>query len=97
MASPRKRKRVMTGPSIDRAVDKALETMIDIHRVEARVDTHEKVCTERYGNIATTMNNMNDRLNSISNRMFAQMVGVLAIMVAAFGALAFYVMTGGHH
>jgi hypothetical protein len=72
----------------------------------ARMDTHEAVCGERYRRIDQSLNEMkamllaqgsdiHERLNTISNRMWAVVFGTLSGSVVGLGGLAFYLLTRG--
>lgn len=69
---------------------------------------HERVCTERYGNINQQLQEIksqmlsfnsgtNDRLNALSNRMWILLSASLGGTVMAVGALAFYMITTKGH
>lgn len=72
----------------------------------ARMDLHEAVCGERYKNINQSLNevkamllaqgsDMHERLNTISNRMWAVVLGTLGGAVVGLGGLAFFLLTKG--
>lgn len=54
--------------------------------VDARVAAHEAVCAERYGNINSQLVSLHDRLNALSNRMWAAACGMLALSVTGLAA-----------
>lgn len=79
------------------------------HRARAKQDTHEEVCTERYGNIDKQPSDIkdtlraqsvqyNDRFNGLSGRMWGILVGSFGGTVIACGALVFFLLTqrGAH-
>lgn len=68
-----------------------------VDRVDARVDAHEKVCAERYGNINQQLVTLHERLNAMSNRMWAAAAGSIVILLGAVGATVFSLITSGHH
>lgn len=81
-----------------RSMEKTAET------AHARQDMHEAVCAERYKNIEKSMGeikslvlaqgtDMHGRLNTISSRMWAAVVGTLGVTVVGFGSLALYLLT----
>lgn len=72
--------------------------MVEDHQMPAlhRIDTHEKVCAERYGSINQQLITLHARLNSMSNRMWAAAMGTLGVIVMAFGVIAFSLFTKGH-
>lgn len=61
------------------------------------LEAHEKVCAERYTAINGTMASMHDRLNAMSNRMWAAAVGVAILAVTTLltgvGAILMYLLT----
>lgn len=66
----------------------------------ARIDTHEKVCAERYGNIWDKLGSIerqfatvHTRFNSISNRMWAAVAGVCGASVLGLAAVVFHLLT----
>jgi hypothetical protein len=72
----------------------------------SRMDLHEAVCGERYRNINQALNevkamllaqgsDMHERLNTISNRMWAVVLGTLGGSVVGLGVLAFFLITKG--
>jgi hypothetical protein len=72
--------------------------------VAAKLDTHEKVCTERYGNINDKLVGITDRLNTmdvgqnarfnaLSNRLWGAAGGAIAVLLVAFGVVAFALFT----
>lgn len=69
----------------------------------ARIDTHEKVCAERYGNIWTKLGSIETqfstvhaRFNTISNRMWGAVAGVCASSVLGLAVVVFHLLTRGH-
>ena len=69
-----------------------------------RIDKHEDICAERYKAIfeqlatmarrqASDQQQLHERLNAISNRMWAMTVGTLGGAVAALAALLFFLLT----
>lgn len=58
----------------------------------SRLDSHEKVCTERYGNINDKLVAMDMRFNTISNRMWAAACGLLVCAAASLGGLILVVI-----
>jgi hypothetical protein len=70
--------------------------MIDIPTPEliaARIDTHEKVCAERYGNINQQLVSLHDRLNAMSNRMWAAAGAMMLLCVTGMGSLVVVLLT----
>lgn len=61
-----------------------------------RIDTHEKVCSERYGHIYAQLIQVQTSMTAISSRMFTIAITVFGVIVTGFGALAFYLITKGH-
>lgn len=73
-------------------------------KVEARLDTHEKVCAERYDVITKNLAELkmqlahgqtqnHDRFNSLSSRMWTLLSASLGMTIAALAALAFFLLT----
>lgn len=77
------------------AADKAKIALVDSLKSSAELSAHERVCTERYGNIDNKLNAMDARLNSISNRMWAAAIGSLSMAAIGGGGLLFYLLTHG--
>lgn len=72
----------------------------------ARHEAHERVCTERYGNIDRQLGDMNrklddhsvinnERLNALSNRMWAAACSMLALSVVGIAGLVVLIITRG--
>lgn len=65
-----------------------------------KIDTHEKVCAERYGNIWDKLNSIetqfstiHERINTTSNRMWIAVSSVCGTAVLGLGAVAFHLLT----
>lgn len=65
-----------------------------------KIEHHEKVCAERYGNIwdrlgsiETQFSTMHDRFNTISNRMWIAVTLVCGVAVLGLGARVFHLLT----
>ena len=76
------------------------------HEAHFKIDTHEKVCAERYGNLweavkrieATLLSHnatADHRLTALSNRMWALVIGGGSAAVVALGAVIFHLLTRG--
>lgn len=72
-----------------------METSHD-YDAHAKIDSHEKVCAERYGNINQQLMAMNARFDSISSRMWAAAVGSLAMVVVGLASVVFTLLFRGH-
>lgn len=57
-----------------------------------RIDTHEQVCSERYANLMKQNVVFHDRLNGMSNRMWAAALGICVMALSAAGTLAVSLM-----
>ncbi len=77
------------------------------HAARARQDTHEKVCTERYGNIDKQLSEIketlraqsvqyNERFNGLSGRMWGMLIGSFGGTLVACGGLVFFLITQRH-
>lgn len=77
------------------------------HEARARQDTHEQVCTERYGSIDKQLFEIketlraqsvqyNDRFNGLSSRMWGILIGSFGGTLVACGALVFFLITRSH-
>ena len=65
-------------------------------QVEARLETHEKICAERYANINHQLAALHAQLEAISNRLWAAAGGSIVILLTAVGATAFALIAGRH-
>lgn len=76
------------------------------HDAHHKIDTHEKVCAERYGNLWSAVERIertilahyatsDTRLTAMSNRMWALVVGCGASAFLGLGGVAFYLLTRG--
>lgn len=83
--------------------------MSDARDFEAhhKIDTHEKVCAERYGNLWDAIKDLklvvgnhntstDVRLTAIANRMWSLLAVVAGGAIVGLGALALFIMTKGH-
>lgn len=52
-----------------------------------RIDKHEAVCAERWGALLKSNEIFHERLNSISNRMWAAAIGLIVMALGAAGSL----------
>jgi hypothetical protein len=59
----------------------------------SRIDGHEKVCAERYGNINQQLITLHERLNSMSNRMWAAACGLIVMSISGLAGLLIMVIT----
>lgn len=77
-------------------------------QLEARIDTHEKVCAERYDAINKGLSELkmqlangqtqnHDRFNSLSSRMWTLLSASLGMTIAALAVLAFFLLTTRPH
>jgi hypothetical protein len=84
-----------------------MATERSLEGAHSRMDLHEAVCGERYKNINQSLNevkamllaqgsDMHERLNTISNRMWAVVFGTLGGSVVGLGGMAFYLLTKGN-
>lgn len=73
----------------------------------SRIDTHERVCSERYGNINQQMmqtkeainalsTQMHERLNTLSSRQWQGNIAVLGAAVVALGTILGFLILGKH-
>lgn len=77
--------------------------MDDASAALTRIDTHEKICAERYGNLWAKLVSMETqftvihvRFNTISNRMWAGLAAVCGASVVGLAVTVFYLLTRGH-
>lgn len=73
--------------------------MSEDHQIAAlhRIDTHEKVCSERYGHIYAQLLQLQTSMTAVSNRMFTAALGIIGGSILAVGTLALYLLTKGGH
>ncbi len=75
-------------------------------RAHVKIDAHEKVCTERYGNIDHKLGELSrkvdaqgllssERLNALSNRMWAAAGAMLLLSVTGMAGLIVIILTRG--
>ena len=90
---------------------RALQAMTDADdfnslRAHAKLDAHERVCTERYGNIDAKLNDLsrkldtkstiNDaRLNALSNRMWAAAGAMILLCITGLAGTIAIILTRG--
>jgi hypothetical protein len=67
------------------------------YEARAKMDTHEKVCAERYGSINQQLVTLHQRLNGMSDRMWAAAGGTILMALTAIGALVTIVLMWNHH
>ncbi|MDP1906966.1 MAG: hypothetical protein Q8K85_01600 [Hyphomicrobium sp.] len=65
----------------------------DLESAHSRVDAHEGVCAERYGNINQQLITLHERLNAMSNRMWAAAAGLILLSIGGLAALLMIVIT----
>jgi len=53
--------------------------------LEARIDGHERVCAERYGEIKDSFGRVHDRLDGINVGIRSGLIGMLIFMVGVLG------------
>ncbi len=52
-----------------------------------RIDKHEAVCAERWAALLRSNEAFHERLNAISNRMWAAAIGLVVLALSAAGGL----------
>lgn len=57
------------------------ETAVRVAVVEARIDGHEKICADRYGEIKTSFDRVHGRLDWIMRGIIAVLASVVAYML----------------
>ena len=76
------------------------------HEAHHKIDTHEKVCAERYSNLWDAIKDLkemvraadattNTRLTAMSNRLWALVISVCGAAVLGMAALTFHLLTRG--
>ena len=76
------------------------------HEAHHKIDSHEKVCAERYGNLWTAIKELkedvrrngiesNSRLTAMSNRMWALVIAGGGSGFLGLAVLVFYLLTKG--
>lgn len=60
-----------------------------------RINTHEKVCAERYTTINQQLTTVHQRLNSLSDRMWVAALGTLSAAVVGAASLLFFIVSRG--
>jgi hypothetical protein len=65
--------------------DQSVQTAV----LESRLDGHEKVCTERYGEIKESFVTVHDRLNDIQRGVIGILVGIVVFMISVIGTIAY--------
>lgn len=73
-----------------------MDDQISIYATHAKLDTHEKVCAERYASINQQLVTLHNRLDAMSNRMWAAAGGAILVLLTAVGATVFALLTRGH-
>jgi hypothetical protein len=58
-----------------------------------RIDKHEAVCTQRWESLERSNAVFHERLNAISNRMWAAAIGLIVLALSAAGTLVVIVLT----
>lgn len=61
----------------------------------ARIDSHEAVCAYRWESVEKQLATLHDRLNAMSNRMWAAAGGLLGLCIVGIaGLLVLYITKG---
>jgi hypothetical protein len=72
-----------------------MDDQISTYAAQAKLDTHEKVCAERYASINQQLVTLHARLEAMSNRMWAAAGGAILVLLTAVGATVFALLTRG--
>jgi len=59
----------------------------------SRIEGHERVCAERYGNINQQLITLHERLNAMSNRMWVAACGLIVMAMGGLASLLVIVIT----
>lgn len=81
-----------------------MSSELTIGSVRLELGAHERICTERYTSIDKSLNELkamllvqgsdfHGRLNTISNRMWAGVIGALGMTIIALATVVFYLVT----
>jgi hypothetical protein len=73
-----------------------ISDLTSVQAAHAKLETHEKICAERYANINHQLATLHSRLDAMSNRMWAAAAGSIVILLGAVGATVFALITGRH-
>jgi hypothetical protein len=76
------------------------------HEAHHKIDTHEKVCAERYGNLWSAVQRIeatilthnataDTRMTALSNRMWALVIGGASAGFLGLAAVVFHLLTRG--
>ena len=71
----------------------AVQAIKDVARLEQKQDGHEDICSLRYEQIKTTMDEIKDNQKTMFGRHIAVMVFVIGLLLAILGGGATYVLT----
>lgn len=52
------------------------------HVARARMDAHEDICAQRYGELQTALKTLNDRTFNIGGAIIVLLIGALAAFIA---------------
>jgi len=63
--------------------------------LEARIDGHEKVCAERYGEIKDSFGRVHDRLDGINVGIRTVLIGMVVFLVGVLGFFIAPFFSGG--
>jgi hypothetical protein len=78
---------------MESGVNWAMSDRSTIESAHARVDTHEGICAQRYGNINQQLLTLHARLDAMSNRMWAAACGLIVMALGGLAGLLVIILT----